>query len=109
MSNSYTIPDPRDWADIILDDAPPCPAQYKRHGIAAEPAPRPYEYARENSLLAKLLDIATDFTADEAAGLCSVYASSVRLVIRNYPALFRRVNAIGSGPAVWQVVANADA
>jgi hypothetical protein len=106
MSNSYTIPDPRDWADIILDDAPPCPPQYKRHGTAAESAPRPYEYARDNSLLAKLLPMRKPFTADDAAKSCGVYASSVRACIRNYPARFRRVNAIGSAPALWQVVAD---
>lgn len=105
MSNSYTVPDPRDEWDIILDDFPPCPAKYKRQHVAAEPALRPYQQVKDDSLLARLLDIATEFTADEAAAMCGCYASSVRTCIRNYPALFRRVNALSSGPALWRVVA----
>lgn len=103
MSNSYTIPDPRDWADIILDDFPPCPPQYKRQSVASEPVPRPYQQVKDDSLLAKLLLLGR-FTADYAAGKCGCYASSVRTCIRNYPQMFRRVNAIGSAPALWQVV-----
>ena len=109
MSNSYTVPDPRKWADIICDEAPPCPAQYKRQHVAAEPVPRPYQYVKDDSLLARLLDIATEFTADEAAKLCDCYASSVRTCIRNYPTRFRRANALNSGPALWRVVADAAA
>jgi hypothetical protein len=104
MSNSYTIPDPRDWADIILDDAPPCPPQYKRQSVAADPVPRPYQQVKDDSLLAKLLALGR-FTADYAAGELGCYPSSVRMCVRNYPTLFTRVNAMGSGPAVWRVIA----
>src|SRR5512137_1797391 len=100
MSNSYTVPDPRDWADIILDDAPPCPDCYKRQHVAADPVPRPYQQVKDDSLLSKLL-LLNRFTADYAAGECGCYASSVRLIVRNYPQCFRRVNAQGSAPAIW--------
>ena len=103
MGNSYTIPDPRTWADILCDEAPPCPDKYKRQTTAAEPVPRPYQQVKDDSLLARLLAL-REFTADEAAGELGCYASSVRLCVRNYPTLFRRVNAIGSAPAIWQVV-----
>ena len=91
--------DVRDWADRILDDAPPVPASawVVRAATVLTPELRP------DSLLAMLLAEDGEFTAEIAAKRYDCWPSSVRGTLRNYPEHFVQVRPRhGYTPAVWR-------
>jgi hypothetical protein len=91
--------DPRTWADIICDEAPPVPA-----AVRAE-AQRAVFEPREGTLLALLL-VCGDFTAESAAENLDCWPSSIRTTLRNHPGCFEQVQPhTHSKAAVWRAKA----
>jgi len=98
MANSYTVPDPRDEWDIILDDVP------RVRSASISYARPPIFTPRAESLLGSLLALG-EFTAESAAAECQCYESSVRTTIRNHPAYFEQVTVrCGDVPGRWRAV-----
>lgn len=90
------VDDPRTWADLICDEAPPLPAAVRAEAQHAMSEPRP------DTLIARLLT-AGEFTCPSAAERFDCWSSSVRSAVRYHPTLFVQVRARrGDTPALWR-------